>query len=89
MVNTNQMYNNVFSVRFQNVKDIPEPRTADFVVDERQKKEFFQLIEQLGLIAIYTENDVWHVKPGEETDPNDLMNHTSTWDFMLHKYSAM
>lgn len=80
---------NCFSVRFQNLSDPYEPRTADFVVDTHLKKEFFDLAEQFKLIAIYAENDVWHIKPSEDTTPEELAQHTSSWDIMLHKYFSV
>lgn len=86
MVIANKMLDNCFSIRFQNVRDIRDPRTADLVVNQEAKKEFFYLVERFGLIAIYAENDVWHVKPNPSTNPQDLMQHISTWDIMLHKY---
>lgn len=88
MVVANKMLDNCFSVRFQNVRDIRDPRTADMVVNQKEKKEFFELVRRFGLIAIYTENDVWHVKPNPNTNPRDLMLHISTWNLMLHKYMA-
>lgn len=88
MVIANKMLDNCFSIRFQNVKHHYEPRTADFVVDLKLRKEFFALVEQFNLIAIYAENDVWHVKPAVDTNPNDLNAHISTWDIMLHKYMS-
>lgn len=88
MVIANKMLNNCFSIRFQNVKDHYEPRTADFVVDQNLRKEFFALVEQFNLTAIYTENDVWHVKPSEDTNLNDLEARISSWDIMFHKYMS-
>lgn len=88
MVIANKMLDNCFSIRFQNVRDIREPRTADLVVNQKGRKEFFELVRRFGLIAIYTENDVWHVKPNPNTNPQDLMQHISTWDIMFHKYMA-
>lgn len=78
-----------FSIRFQNVKDPYEPRTADLVVDEHEKKEFFDLVERFGLMAIYAENDVWHIQPAADTNPQDLAINVSTWDIMFHKYMAL
>lgn len=89
MVNANNAANTMFSIRFQRVTDIFEPRTADIVVGEDQKKEFFDLVSRFGLEAIYTANDVWHVKPGEDTDVEALNAHESAWDIMFHKYLAL
>lgn len=75
-----------FSIRFQNVSEHYEPRTADIVVNTNLRKEFFDLVEQFGLIAIYTENDVWHIQPSEDTSPEELEQHVSTWDTMFNKY---
>ena len=88
MVNASEKLNNCFSIRFQSVKETRDPRTASLVVSQMKAKEFFNLVEQFGLVAIYTENDVWHVTPNPDTDPKDMENHVSTWDMMLHKYMS-
>lgn len=86
MANVGEMLNNCFSIRFQSVKSIRDQRTASLVVSQNEAKEFFNLIERFGLIAIYTENDVWHVTPNPNTDIKDLEKRISTWDMMFHKY---
>ncbi len=88
MVNANGTLNNCFSVRFQSVKEVRNPHTADMVISNEDKKEFFELVERFGLIAIYAENDVWYIKPNPSTRLQDLIQHTSTWDIMFHKYFA-
>lgn len=75
-----------FSVRFQNISDFYDPRTADVVIDSNLRKEFFDLVAAFGLNAIYTANDVWHIQPGENTDPEELALNVSPWDMFFHKY---
>lgn len=87
MVMTNQA-SNIFSIRFQKVSEKLEQRNADLVVDEKHRKEFFELVSRFGLEAIYTDNDVWYITPGDSADETALKSHTSTWDIMFHKYWA-
>lgn len=88
MVNASEMLSNSFSIRFQSVKALRDPRTANLVVSQEEVKEFFNLVERFGLVATCTENDVWHVTPNPNTDPKELERHMSTWDLMLHKYMS-
>lgn len=81
-------FNNCFSVRFQNLNDFYDPRTADMVIDSSMRKEFFELTSQFELITVLAENDVWHIFPADSTNPDDITQHISTWDIMYRKYLA-
>ena len=77
--------NKSFSVRFQKIKDDWEPRTAEFVVNQKNKKEFFKEIEELELVTIYSDNDVWHIKAGVDSTDEKFMLQMGSWYKMYYK----
>lgn len=86
----NRILNNQsFSVRFQRMKDDWEPRTADFVLNENDKKEFFKDVDELGLVVIYSDNDVWHINSGVDPTDEKFTLQMALLSMMYYKYKFL